>query len=41
MVRRAFQAMGTEVELLLDAEPGERRSARSTGPRPSSSGSSR
>ena len=24
MLKRAFRAMGTEIELLLDAEPGER-----------------
>ena len=42
MLRRSFRAMGTDVELLLDAEPGRARgTARSTGPRRSSSGSSR
>ena len=41
MLKRTFRAMGTDIEILLDAEPGERAEARSTGPRPSSSDWSR
>ena len=42
MLRRAFRAMGTDIEFLLDAPPSEqRRARRSTEPRTSSSAWSR